>query len=234
MTEPQENLFGERPKKTEKKNFFNKYDLISYFLKSIRLGHKKQALRIFWCMKQEGMTEFYIAKKLVQFATEDSANPEAVNYAWTTFQIVKEFKSEENSLQRLILYLANKEKMWETEGEHHWELRRIQVREETKAMYRKKKKPFELPEFVFDQYTSFGKSALKKGEQIDRRFSGVYEGSGLFMRACHLKWGENQPNYTTKENAYSPHLEHCKKEGLSVDVYLRKHKISIDEFLNLQ
>ena len=142
MTEQNQNLFGETPKKTEKNNFFNKYDLISYFLKSIRLGHTEQSLRIFWAMKQEGMTEYYIAKKLVQFATEDAVSPEAVNYSWTTLQIVKEFKSEENALQRLILYLCREEKMWESEGEHFWELRRIQIREETKSNVSQKEKAF--------------------------------------------------------------------------------------------
>jgi replication-associated recombination protein RarA len=224
----QKNLFGE-----EVAQGYNKYNLISYFLKSLRLRQKETALRLFWIMKHQKISELYIARKLVQFSVEDSVGTEAVNYAWSTYSIVKEFKSEENAIQRLILFLCSSEKMWATEGEHYWELRRIQIREETKRQLKAGKKPLKLPEYVFDQYTAQGKGAMKRGEKIDRRFSGVYEGSGLFMRACHLKWGENQPTYTTKENAYSPHLEQCKKEGLSVDQYLRKHRITIEEFLDL-
>lgn len=224
----QTKLFGE-----EDSQNYNKYDLISYFLKSLRLRQKEMALKLFWIMRNQGVTELYIARKLVQFSTEDAVGAEAVNYAWSTYYIVKELKSEENAIQRLILYLCSCEKMWETQGEHYWELRRIQIREETKKQLKAGKRPFEIPEYVFDRYTAKGKAAMKRGEQIDRRFSGVYEGSGLFMRSCHLKWGENVPEYTGKANAHSEHLEKCKQEGLSVDRYLTKYHITIDEFLGI-
>ena len=94
-------------------------------------------------------------------------------------------------------------------------------------------KPFELPDYVYDQYTAKGKAALRRGEQIDRRYSGVYEGSGLFMRASFLKWVTQNPEVTTVDHAYSDHLLKCKEEGLTVDEYLQKHSITIDQFLNL-
>lgn len=224
----QTNLFGENDPQG-----YNKFDLVSYFIKSLRLRQKEMALKLFWIMRHQGVTELYIARKLVQISTEDAVGSEAVNYAWSTYSIVKEFKSEENAIQRLILYLCSCEKMWETQGEHYWELKRIQIREETKKQLKAGKKLLEIPEYVLDRYTAQGKAAMKQGKQIDRRFSGVYEGSGLFMRACYIKWGENVPEYTTKANAYSEHLEKCKQEGLSVDRYLSKYHISINEFLDL-
>lgn len=229
----QSNLFNEPVINPKMKCLYNKYDLVSMLIKSIRLGQKEAALKCYWILKQEGITEYYIAKKLLQFASEDAVTPEAVNFAFTTFQIIKEFKVEENSMQRLILYLCSTEKMWETEGEHYWELRRIQIREETKKLHKKGLKPLELPEYVYDVYTSTGKQKLKKGEHIDRRFSGVYEGSGLFMRASFLKWGECVPEYTEKTSAYAPHLLQCAEEHLSVDQYLRKYQVTIDQFLNI-
>ena len=66
-------------------------------------------------------------------------------------------------------------------------------------MYRKKKKPFELPEFIFDQYTSFGKSALKKENKSTAGSQVCTKEADSLCGASHIKWGENQPSYTTKE-----------------------------------
>lgn len=227
------NLFGEETKKEKSKGLYNKYDLISYFLKSLRLGETEQALTCFWAMRNMGITEFYIAKKLVQFATEDNVGAEAVNYAWSTFGIVKEFKREENAIGRLIVYLCNAPKMWESEQEHGWELKRIQIREYTKKLLKKGKKPFELPEYVFDKYTAKGKARYKKGEQIDRRYSGVYAGSGLFMRAQYLRDGHIDPTATEMAQAYSPHLLVCLKSGMTVDNYFEAHEITAEQFLDI-
>ena len=231
---PQTNIFGETEEADSKiKRFYNKYDLVSYFLKAMRLGDTERSLQIFWALKLEGISEYYISKKLVQFASEDCVGSEIVQDAWTAFQIIREFKSEENTIQRLIIRLCEAEKMWESSGEHFWELRRIQLREQMKQKYKQQQKPFDMPDYVYDQYTAKGKAALRRGEQIDRRYSGVYEGSGLFMRASFLKWQTQNPETTTINHAYSDHLLKCKEERLTVDEYLQKHDITIDQFLDL-
>lgn len=210
---------------------YNKYDLISYFIKSLRLGNKEEVLRIFWVMRSQKISEVYIAKKLVQFATEDTVGAEAVNYAWSTYGIVKEMKSEENALQRLMLYLCDTPKMWESEEEHYWELRRIQIREETKKQMKRGASPLKLSSWVWDKYTARGKQQLRAGKQIDRRFSGVYEGSGLYMRAHYVMRGYVQPEDTGSESAYSPHLLKCAELQMTVDAYLKKFHITAEEFL---
>lgn len=217
--------------KTQQANAYNKYDLVSYFIKSLRLGMKEEVLRIFWVMRAQKISEVYIARKLVQFATEDAVGAEAVNYAWTTYNIVKEFKSEENALQRLMLYLCDAPKMWHSEDEHHWELRRIQIREETKRKLKKGERPLDLPSWVWDKYTAQGKQQLRIGKQIDRRFSGVYEGSGLYLRAHYLMKHDVQPADTSQVSAYSPHLLRCEELQITVDAYLEQFNVTPEQFL---
>lgn len=210
---------------------WNKFDLISYFIKSLRLGMKEEVLKIFWVMRSQKISELYIARKLVQFATEDAVGAEAVNYAWSTYGIVKEFKSEENALQRLMLYLCDSPKMWNSKEDHFWELRRIQIREETKKLLKKGERPFELPSWVWDKYTARGKHQLRAGKQIDRRFSGVYEGSGLYLRAHYLMNKDVKPEDTHSTTAYSPHLRRCTELQMTVDAYMERYGITPEEFL---
>jgi hypothetical protein len=113
------------------------------------------------------------------------------------------------------------------------EVRRIHLRERIKKCYDKRQKPAELPSWIFDQYTASGKARMKRGEQIDRRISGVLEGTGLFCRAVFLRYGRLDPDDTTIAQAYSKHLLKCEKEGLYVDAYLKKYDLTPDDFLNV-
>lgn len=231
MAKPQTNLFEGTENDPKPKHFYNRYDLVSYLLKSIRLGRKEDALTAMWLLLREGAGQWYIAKKLVQFASEDAVGAQAFIYAQSVFQLIKDVTDEVNSLSRLILYLCDAPKMWEIEKETEWEVRRIHLREKIKRQYERGEKPVELPSYVFDVYTAKGKSAARRGEQIDRRVSGVLEGSGLFCRATYLRHGRLDPDDTTIAQAYSKHLLKCVKEGLHVDAYLRKHDITIEDFL---
>jgi len=156
---------------------------------------------------------------------------EAFIYAQGVFQLIKDVTDEVNSLSRLILYLCDAPKMWESEKESEWENRRIHLRERIKRQYERGERPLELPSYVFDVYTARGKAAQRRGEEIDRRVSGVLEGSGLFCRAAYLRHGRLDPDDTTIEQAYSKHLLKCAREGLHVDAYLKKYDLTIDEFL---
>ena len=229
----QTTIFGntDEPQSKTKTHFYNKFDIISYFIKSLRIGDKEQAITALWILLNEGMSQWYIAKKLVQFASEDAVGAEAFLYAQGVFQLISTVKEEENSLARLTLYLCDAPKQWESEEESKWEVQRIHIRERIKNQYKIGEKPLELPSYTWDCYTAKGKAALKRGEQIDRRISGVIEATGLFCRAAYLLHGRLSPQDTQPEQAYSPHLEKCLEEGLHVDAYLKEHGISATEFL---
>ncbi|MDD4318991.1 MAG: hypothetical protein PHW10_01560 [Candidatus Peribacteraceae bacterium] len=231
MKKPQTSLFEGTEHDPKPKHFYNRYDLVSYLLKSIRLNRKEDALSGMWCLLREGVGQWYIAKKLTQFASEDAVGAEAFIYAQGVFQLIKDVTDEVNSLSRLILYLCDAPKIWENEKETEWEVRRIHLRERIRRCYERGEKPVELPGYVFDVYTAKGKAASRRGEKIDRRVSGVLEGSGLFCRAAFLKHGRLDPNDTTVAQAYGKHLLKCAKEGLHVDAFLRKHGLTVDEFL---
>ncbi|MDO8648814.1 MAG: hypothetical protein Q7R81_03445 [Candidatus Peregrinibacteria bacterium] len=231
MKKSQTSLFEGTEHDPKPKHFYNRYDLVSFLLKSIRLNRKEDALTAMWCLIQEGAGQWYIAKKLVQFASEDATGPEAFIYAQSVFQLIKDVTDEVNSLSRLIIYLCDAPKMWESEKETELEVRRIHLREKIKKQYQRGEKPIELPSYVFDVYTAKGKSAARRGEEIDRRASGVLEGSGLFCRATYLRYERLDMDDTIIAQAYSKHLLKCAKEGLHVDAYLRKHDLTIDEFL---
>lgn len=231
MAKPQTSLFEGTEDDPKPKRFYNKYDLVSFLLKSLRLKKKEDALIAMWALIHEGVPQLYLAKKLVQYASEDAIAPAAYVFAVSTFQFIRDAGDEVNSLSRLILYLCECDCMWENEKETEWEVRRIHLREKIKKCYERGQKPLELPSHVFDQYTATGKSRMKRGEQIDRRVSGVLEGTGLFCRACFLRDKKLDLSKTTIAQAYSPHLLQCAKEGLCVDAYLRKHGITVHEFL---
>lgn len=223
-------IFGDE-KDTKPKHFYNKYDLMSWFLKALRMGDKEQSIEILHIMLNEGLSEWYLAKKLVQFASEDAVGPEAFNYAMNVFLLIKEVKSEVNSLSRLILYLCDSPKMWENKEEHEWEVRRIQTRERIKKCYTLNKKPREMSSWVWDRYTAKGKAKWKKGDLIDERFSGVIKGTGLFCRALFLRDGGLYPDKSDEKDLQAPHLLRCEGLGLTVDEYLEKYQITPDEFL---
>lgn len=231
MKKDQTSLFEGTEHDPKPKRFYNRYDLVSFLLKSIRLNRKEDALTAMWCLLNEGTGQWYIAKKLVQFASEDAVGAEAFIYAQGVFQLIKDVTDEVNSLSRLILYLCECDCMWESEKETEWEVRRIHLREHIKKCYAKGEKPVELPSYVFDAYTARGKAAQRRGEKIDSRISGVLSGTGLFCRAAFLKHGRLDSEDTTVEQAYAPHLLKCLKEKLHVDAYLKKHDLTIDEFL---
>lgn len=231
MPKPQTSLFEGTDHDPKPKRFYNRYDLVSFLLKSIRLNRKEDALTAMWCLLNEGCGQWYIAKKLVQFASEDAVGAEAFIYAQGVFQLIKDVTDEVNSLSRLILYLCDAPKMWESETETEWEVRRIHLRERIKKCYGRAEKPVELPSYVFDVYTARGKAAQRRGDKIDRRISGVMEGTGLFCRAAFLKHGRLAPDDTMVEQAYAPHLLKCLKEKLHVDEYMRRHALTVDDFL---
>lgn len=231
MSKPQTSLFEGTEHDPKPKRFYNRYDLVSFLLKSIRLNRKEDALTAMWCLINEGAGQWYIAKKLVQFASEDAVGAEAFIYAQSVFQLIKDVTDEVNSLSRLILYLCDAPKMWESEKETEWEVRRIHLREHIKKCYTKGEKPVEMPSYVYDVYTARGKAAQRRGEKIDRRVSGVIEGTGLFCRAAFLKHGRLDPEDTTIPQAHGKHLLKCMKEKLHVDAYLRKHDLTVDDFL---
>lgn len=211
----------------------NKYDLISLLIKSMRIGDIESSLKCFQAMKIQGITELYVARKLVHFASEDSITPEAVIFAWSTYGLIKEWKEETNSIERLIIYLCKSTKMYATKEENYWELRRLQIRDECSSKALQGERIIDCPSYVYDEYTAKGSALKKKGQKYDRRFSGIYEGSGLFMRACYLKWQKIDPSLTTIDNAYSPNLLQCLEEQMTVDDYLKAKSITIDEFLGL-
>lgn len=235
MPQKQASIFGsaEEPQKERKTHFYNRFDLISFLIKAMRMNRKTEAITALWLLLKEGASQWYIAKKLVQFASEDAVGADAFVYAQSVFQFIAAVKDETNSLSRLVLYLCNAPKMWETEEETRWEIERLNIQERIAAAYESGTKPIELPAYIYDVYTASGKAAMKRGEKINRGFSGVREGSGLFCRACYLRDGLLDPGKTTVEEAYSPHLMQCAKEGLHVDAYLQKYNLTVDEFLKI-
>jgi hypothetical protein len=230
MTELQENLFGEKPK-AKKAAFYNRYDLLSMLIKAMRIGDEEQAIQVMWLMLCEKIPQVVIAKKLVDFASEDATEPESFNFAFNAYQYIKEVKQETNTLSRIVIHLCKAKKHYACSEEHRLEVRRIHIREATKKSYRAGKKPLEVPPWIYDIYTARGKQLKKSGEQIDERFSGVLKGSPLCCRALYLRDGNIDPKNSDMKNLTSKHLAQCEKEKMTIDEYLEKYQISVTEFL---
>ena len=232
MKQPkQQKLFEEEDvPETKTKGFYNKYDLISYLIKSIRIGDKQRAIEIMWAMLSEKIPELYIARKLVHFASEDSVGSEAFLYAKGVHDFIKDNGSEINSLSRLVLSLCDSPKFRQSEDEHYRELTRIEIRERIKKNYTKGVKPFEIPWYVYDQYTSIGKRLQKQWGVIDERVSGVLRG-GYAMRALRLQYGCLELEKSNISFPTNEHIQYCMDNHISLDEYLRESKVSLDGVL---
>ena len=232
MTEQKLFTDFDEPVKKEKPHFYSRYVLISYLIKVMRLGDTDLSLKVFWVCMAEGLSQWYIAKRLVQFASEDATGDRCYNYAVSTFLFIDKVKNDVNSIERCIIYLTKTPMMWDSADEHYWECRRYQIIDEIEACYKEHRKPLEIPEWVMDKHTSQGKAKLRRGEEVDERFSGVMRGSALFMRAASLRDGRVHPNISTKENCHTYHLNRCMEESMTVDQYLEKYKITAEDFLD--
>jgi len=205
-----------KPPKKKKKWFYNKYDLTSLLIKSMRIGDEKLAIKTMRCMLNEWIPELYIARKCVHRSSEDWVSPRIFNYAKNIHDWIRDCGSEINSLSRLIIELCNAPKFRETRKEADREVWRIHIREETKKQYKEWIKPLELPERVFDRYTSRWKSALNRWEKIDIRYSGVLHG-WIHMRKQFLSKKKLDPQNSTLSDAYDMDIMEALEMGLSYD-----------------
>lgn len=218
----------EQPSKP--KGLYNKYDLTSWLIKSMRMNRKHDAIQAMRCLLQDGNSQWYIAKKLVQFAVEDAVGAEPFLYVKSTYDLIVDIKDEVNALSRCVLYLCDAPKFRESKKEAYWEVERIRIRETTKEQYKKWIKPAELPEWVFDQYTARGSMKKKRWEIYDRRFSWVLVG-GNWMRWCYLRYGRLSDEDSSKDQTFCHHSLQCESEQISVDEYLDKYGISVGEYI---
>lgn len=205
-----------KPKKT---TFYNKYDLVSLLIKSMRLGDEKLAITTMRCMLNEGVSETYIARKCVHFASEDAIVMQIYTYACSVHDFIKNNGSEINSLSRLIIELCNAEKFRHTRKEADREVWRIHLREKIKKQYKNGTKPMEMPDRVYDQYTAKGKAQLKRWEKIDLRYSGVLQG-WLFLRKQYLYEKKLLPNSCNLNYAYADDIMECLEQWMSYDEYV--------------
>lgn len=205
----------EQPKK-KKTNFYNKYDLTSLLIKSMRLWDEQLAIKTMRCMLQEWVTETYIARKCVHFASEDAVGMDIFCYTKDVHDWIRDCWSEVNSLSRCIIALCRAPKFRETRKEWDREVRRIRIREETKKQYQTGVKPFDVPERVYDIYTARWKAAYVRGENVDVRYSGVLQG-WIHMRKQFLSQKKLDPTTSAVSDAYSVDILECTERCISYD-----------------
>ena len=210
------------PKKKKKINFYNKRDLISYLIKSIRIGDEKTAITIMWVMLSEWISEQYIARKMVHLASEDVVWREYFVYASAVHSRLKDNGSETNSLSRLIIDLCWAEKFWHSNLESTREFRRISIRENIKACYIRWKRPMELPSRIYDQYTWKGKSLMKQWKQYDLRFSGVKQW-WCYMRKQYLALWKLDRQSSSMEDGWSEDIMECIERDISYDQWMKEN-----------
>lgn len=209
--------------KVKTKWLYNKYDLTSLLIKSMRIWNEKLAIQTMRCMLAEWVKEVYIARKCVHFASEDAIGMEIFTYAKNVHDRIRDCWSEINSLSRLIIQLCNAEKFWESRDEADREVWRIHMREETKKQYKKWIKPIEIPERVFDRYTARWKARLNRGEMIDIRYSGVLHG-WIHMRKQYLHKWKLDPQNSSPKDAYDVDIAETLKQGLSYDQWMDQRR----------
>lgn len=175
------NLFGEEIGMAEKKEGKPKYDygeysrdeVISAFIKEMRLGDFDAAsywLNVMFTAKE---THWYIAKRLVIFAAEDAFDPQALQIAGALASVVTARMVDENWLWQTTYWMCKARKFWEcSEGRDDFERTGCAAWEALKNGYHRK-----IPEYAIDSHTKRGRE-----DGIDERFSGTYTGRMAMMR----------------------------------------------------
>lgn len=156
---------------------YDKYEVISAFVKSIRLGLVPDALYWLEVMIKGGADLYYIARRLSIESQESGYGPTPAIYAASVLQIVSVGRSHaQDALFQLTVYLCKCKKWWEDEtmreAAKEWYRAEAQVGKVKKGERIGKK----IPNYAIDVHTAEGRRRKQEGEPIDERFSGSSRG----------------------------------------------------------
>ena len=157
---------------------YNEKDVVSAWIKSMRLGRVEDALYWLQIMEKAGVSWWYIGMRLVIFAYEDAFGPGPAIYANAAFEALKITKGDENINFSLTEYMCRAPKFWENEagGEREWSYLRTRKEIKNGNKYR------QIPEYAKDGHCRAGFKMREEKGYYDNRFSGDTYGRVQMMK----------------------------------------------------
>lgn len=162
---------------------YDRYEVISAWIKEMRLGNVENATYWLTVMEDAGESPDYIGRRLVIFATEDCIDPETLVYAKIASDAYVQTK--DTNISWSAVWVLCKARKW-------WELKEGREREEIWAKVEQDRKngvKKEIPSYALDLHTKRGKAMHRSGQVVDDRFSGTEAGRKKTM-ANYLRNGK--------------------------------------------
>lgn len=162
---------------------YDRYEVISAWIKEMRLGNVNEAFYWLNVMLEAGESSEYIAKRLVIFSAEDAFDPQALQIGGAIAAASAANMLDSNWLWQGTYWMCKARKFWECpEGRDEYERTSHKVMDELAEGKRtecsEKKRP--IPSYALDTHTRRGKAMARSG-RMDDRFSGTIEGRKKMM-----------------------------------------------------
>jgi hypothetical protein len=178
-------LNGEKPKEVEEKEKkpvdyspfnYDRSDVVSSFIKEMRLGNVENALYWLRVMRKANEPKNYVVRRLVAFAGEDAWGPEAMAIASDLVTTVNwEPAYDWNIPEQACVHLTLCRKWWEVPEGIAW--KKAEMKNE-RLLKLGKFKP--VPRYAMDAHCKSGWALRDQGEFMENRMSG--DGNGIAKR----------------------------------------------------
>jgi hypothetical protein len=177
-------LTDEKPKEVEEKEKkpvdytpfgYDRTDVVSAFIKEMRLGHAEYALYWLRIMRKANEPKNYVVRRLIAFAGEDAWGPEALEIASHLVNTHGWEGNDWNLVEQACVHLTKCKKWWECADGVAWKKAEMKNEQLIKLG---KLKP--IPRYAMDSHCKSGWALRDQGEPMENRMSG--DGNGIAKR----------------------------------------------------
>jgi replication-associated recombination protein RarA len=192
---------GEKKKKEKDYGPYDEKELISAWIKEMRLGNVENAFYWLNVLLEGGCNQWYIAKRLAIFAVEDCFDPQSIILGAAIFNGIAGKGFDSNALWQGTYWMCKAPKFWESEeGRVEYEATCWKVMDEYEKGVRR-----EMSSYALDFHTKTGHELRKAGKSVDTRYSGNRWGR-QFMCKQFAELGRLDPE-VGKKGSYKPKVE---------------------------
>lgn len=154
---------------------YDRSDVVSAFIKSMRLGNVEDALYWLRVMRKANEEKNYIVRRLICFAGEDAFGPESLSIASHLVNTHGWEGGDWNLIEQACVHLTKCVKWWESEFGVSW--KKAEMKNE-RLLKLGKFKP--IPRYAMDSHCKSGWTLGDQGEYMENRMSG--DGNGIAKR----------------------------------------------------
>lgn len=169
---------------------FNKSEVVSAFIKSMRFGDFEEASYWLIVLIENDISETYISKRLAIFAAEDCFDSQLMILANSVYVMYNEELGDSNMIWQVLYRCCKATKFWELpEGiEYENTINKVIKRYDINGIEK-------IPKWAIDSHTKMYYDLIKENrkQETDERFSGNDIGR-LHMIKMFQKYGKLSPD----------------------------------------